>query len=181
MKVIHLIRDPRAVFVARQGSNVLYSDDQIKAYCNSIIEDVKFIQELHHKYPDFSLKSFYYPLKYEYLTLYTQNTMYDMYQFIGMEPDEHVRNFAMSVGGSGDSETMKFNPSNSNKTFTAAQVAQAWRQVIGWEQVLKIQDHCDTAMELVGYKKFATQDDVLDLNIPFLEPHKIALWCAHFG
>ncbi|XP_061078095.1 carbohydrate sulfotransferase 6 [Conger conger] len=182
LRIIHLVRDPRAVARSRDKSakaltrdnalvlekgDTLVTDtryDVLEAVCRS---HVRIYETAVLNPPEF-LRGRYKLVRYEDLVRDTSAEVEDMYDFAGLEMSERLQEWIYRVTHGKGSGTRKeaFQITSRN----AADVSQAWRTTLPFDKVRRIQQLCKGAMELMGYRpvhsiKEQRQED-LDLLLP---------------
>ncbi|CAK8680172.1 unnamed protein product [Clavelina lepadiformis] len=166
LKIIHLVRDPRAIINSRIFSTRSKQADQlIEQGCKHMTDlldyaDRHLIQSKNYmrvRHEDFALK----PLE------WTEK----IYNFVGLQLDENIISWLKSA-------TSQNNSSNLSKTSqfgtkrNSADTVSHWRKVLSWENVLLVQKHC-TAMNRSGYFEFHDKSLLKNMTIPSFDPSMI--------
>ncbi|XP_036608472.1 carbohydrate sulfotransferase 4-like [Trichosurus vulpecula] len=179
LHIIHLVRDPRAVFRSREntkrelnyGSHVIMgkqwnkikSEDQpyhlMTAICLSQQEIYKAAQLL----PD-SLRERYLLIRYEDLVQDPLTQTSKLYEFAGLRFLPHlqiwVRNLTQGKGMGGRA----FDTNSRN----AQSVSQAWRRSLPHDKVVQLQKICKDYMNLMGYLPVLSEKDQKNLSVNLL-------------
>ncbi|XP_036608470.1 carbohydrate sulfotransferase 4-like [Trichosurus vulpecula] len=176
LHIIHLVRDPRAVFRSRENTkedlkydnhiimgnqwNKIKSEDQpyhlMKAICLSQQEIYKAAQLL----PD-SLRQRYLLIRYEDLVQDPLTQTSKLYEFVGLHFLPHlqiwVHNITQGKGMGGHA----FHTNSRN----AQSVSQAWRQSLPHDKVVQLQKICKDYMNLMGYLLVLSEKDQRNLSV----------------
>lgn len=179
LRIIHLVRDPRAVFRSREQSvKALVKDNGIVLEQADIPESDRSYQVLQEicrshvriyetamfKAPDF-LRGRYKMVRYEDLVRNTLSEIEAMYKFVGLEMTETLEEWIYRIthgkGKGTKKEAFKITSRN------AEDVSLAWRTTLPFEKVQHIQDVCKGAMSLLGYKMVDSEKEqkLMDLNL----------------
>ncbi|XP_001508833.2 carbohydrate sulfotransferase 4 [Ornithorhynchus anatinus] len=163
LRVVHLVRDPRAVFRSREGTiGDLMRDTRIvlgqqwesskeqdrhyrlmEAVCQSHREIFEAAQAL-----PASLRSRYLLLRYEDLARAPLAQVSRLYNFTGLHFLPRLQQWVHNVTrGRGLGQ----HPFHTNAR-SALNVSQAWRWSLPYEKVARLQDICKEAMALLGYR-----------------------------
>ncbi|GCC27685.1 carbohydrate sulfotransferase 6 isoform X2 [Chiloscyllium punctatum] len=187
LKIIHLVRDPRAVMKSRGKSlPALMRDNGIVMGANgkpiekdkaeaSNYEVMKEVCRSHiqiheaatKQAPDF-LKQRYMMVRYEDLVRDPLNEISTMYKFTGLTFTPKLRSWIYNIThGEGAGSAFKITSRN------AKSISQAWRTEVPFEKVLKVQDICQGAMNILGYRLVQSEREQklssLDLVLPLRE------------
>ncbi|KAJ3596641.1 hypothetical protein NHX12_003045 [Muraenolepis orangiensis] len=162
LRIIHLVRDPRAVVFSRENAAAAFHRDNTIVLNHTTVPDVDMQMEvmrevcrshlrIHEratqKPPDF-LKGRYKMVRYEDLVLNTLEEVDDMYKFVGLEMNTQVGEWIYRVTHGKDSRGGTFNIITQNATS----LSQAWRATLEHAKVERIQEFCKDAMSLLGYR-----------------------------
>ncbi|KAM4017600.1 carbohydrate sulfotransferase 5-like [Anomaloglossus baeobatrachus] len=184
LKILHLVRDPRAVAKSReQSKKSLMRDNGIVLNTNgTIVDDYKYqvIQEIcrsHvqmyetavHKAPSF-LKDRYMLVRYEDVVRDPLLEISEMYKFAGLKLTDNLKNWIFNIthGQSSGDKKEAFTITSRN----AASISKAWRKVLPFKKVEKIQEVCKGAMNMLGYQLVDSEGEQKDLNLEVVLPRK---------
>lgn len=184
LKIIHLIRDPRAVAKSReQAVKALLRDNGIVLNNNGTAvddKDYKVLQEIcrshvqmyetaTQKAPDF-LKDRYMLVRYEDVVKDPLTEIAEMYKFsyLKMTPklEDWIYNVTHGTGPGHRKEAFKTTSRN------AMDVAQAWRNTLTFEKVREIQRVCRGALNMLGYRLVESVEEQKDLSVELVLPKK---------
>nr|XP_005163224.1 uncharacterized protein LOC100170782 isoform X1 [Danio rerio] len=184
VRIIHLVRDPRAVFRSRDRSyKALVKDSNIVLEMANIPEKDKpyrVLQEICRshvriyetamlKAPSF-LKGRYKMIRYEDLVHNTQAEIEAMYEFIGLEMTETLQEWIYRITHGKGKGTKKeaFDITSRN----AEDVSMAWRTTLPFEKVQRIQDVCKGAMSLLGYSTVDSEKEQKMMDLDLMKPRE---------
>lgn len=189
LRIVHLVRDPRAVARSReQSANSFVSDDAIvlenrhmpaaevlyqvmQEICRS---HVRISETAILKAPPF-LKGRYKMVRFEDLVRDPLQEISEIYRFVGLEMTKQLGQWIYQVTHGNGTGTKK--DAFSITSRDAADVSQAWRSALPHHKVKHIQDVCRGAMKLLGYRTVGSEKEQkkldIDLLVP-LEPYKFS-------
>ncbi|KAG9272091.1 carbohydrate sulfotransferase 6 [Astyanax mexicanus] len=163
LRIIHLVRDPRAVLRSReQAAKALARDSALvleqegtmppDAQQRVMQEVCRSHLRIHEtamlKSPDF-LRGRYKLVRYEDLVKNPLTEIENMYNFVGLEMTETLQEWIYRIthgkGKGTKKEAFKITSRN------AEDVSLAWRTSLPYEKVRQIQEVCKGAMSLMGY------------------------------
>ncbi|XP_040181112.1 carbohydrate sulfotransferase 6-like [Rana temporaria] len=176
LRIVHLVRDPRAVAFSRLNFNLLRNEDLIvvrdtENWKNKLgvpnVTDVMAnictaqvaINEFSKK-ADISLSGFYMLVRYEDLAREPLSTVEKIYNFAGLSLTEKMKNWLYNVTHQSQPKQGSF----MNFAANSKQVIQKWRGGLKHNVVLEIQEQCKKAMEVFGYIPVRTMKEQRDLN-----------------
>ncbi|KAM6937858.1 LOW QUALITY PROTEIN: carbohydrate sulfotransferase 5-like [Xenentodon cancila] len=182
LRIIHLVRDPRAVLRSREESApYLYRDDSIvlgqrkvpaadaqyqviQEICRS---HVRINERAELKPPPF-LKGRYKLVRYEDVARNPLKEVNDIYEFVGLEMTPHLEDWIYTVthGKGKGSRNEAFRITSRN----ASSVSQAWRTMLPYSKVKRVQEVCKGAMSLLGYKTVNSEEEQKRLDVDLLVP-----------
>ncbi|XP_026058943.1 carbohydrate sulfotransferase 6-like [Carassius auratus] len=184
LRIIHLVRDPRAVLRSREQSvKALLKDSAIVLEQANVPEKDKSYQVLQEicrshvriyetatlKPPDF-LRGRYKMVRYEDLVRNTLSEIEAMYEFVGLELTEELQEWIYRIthgkGKGTKKEAFKITSRN------AEDVSLAWRTTLPFEKVQRIQKVCKGAMTLLGYKTVDSEKEQKLLNLDVMAPRE---------
>ncbi|XP_053548640.1 carbohydrate sulfotransferase 5-like [Bombina bombina] len=184
IKILHLIRDPRAVVKSREQSLKALSRDNgivlntngtkvddtkyevMRAICRS---HVQIYETASHKTPSF-LKDRYMLVRYEDVVRDPLREITEMYKFANLKMTNKLKNWIFNI-------THGQGPGNKKEAFKitsrdAVNVSQAWRHILSFQKIKKIQDVCKGAMNMFGYQMIDSEKEQKDLSVDFVLPRR---------
>lgn len=184
LHVVHLVRDPRAVFRSREHTTTelmidshimlgkdlktIREEDQpyyaMKIICKSQVDIVKAIQTL----PE-ALQQRYLFLRYEDLVRAPVAQTSRLYKFVGLNFLPHLQTWVQNVTHGKGMGKHAFHTNARN----ALNVSQAWRWSLPYEKVSQLQDACGEAMDLLGYLQVRSQQEQDNLSLDLLSSSRI--------
>ncbi|CAI9574462.1 unnamed protein product [Staurois parvus] len=182
LKILHLVRDPRAVAKSRiQTFRALAVDNGIVLNRNGTkINDTKFLalheicQSHANMYkmatddPPLFLNGRYMMVRYEDLVQDPLGKVQEIYKFANLEMTEKLSEWICNVTHGQGLPTRKeaFKITSRN----ALNVSQAWRTMLPFQIVTKIQDICKDAMNTFQYQFMKSETQQRDLSEDFVLP-----------
>lgn len=174
LHIVHLIRDPRAVFRSREhtrgdlmidshivlGEHLKKIKEEDHPYytmqiiCKSHVDIIKAIQAL----PE-ALQQRFLLLRYEDLVREPLAQTSRLYKFVGLKFLPHLQTWVHNVTR-GKSMSQ---PSFATNARNALNISQAWRWSLPYEKVSRLQDVCGEAMDLLGYLPARSKQEQGDL------------------
>ncbi|KAM7332454.1 hypothetical protein ACRRTK_009162 [Alexandromys fortis] len=185
LHIVHLIRDPRAVFRSREHTRGdLMIDSRIvlgehlktikeedypyytmQIICKSHVDIIKAIQAL----PE-ALQQRFLLLRYEDLVREPLAQTSRLYKFVGLKFLPHLQTWVHNVTR-GKSMNQ---PSFATNARNALNISQAWRWSLPYEKVSRLQDVCSEAMDLLGYLPAKSKQEQGNLLLDLLSsPHTL--------
>lgn len=184
LRIIHLVRDPRAVVRSREESakafmydnNVVLEQKNVPAseatyqVMQEICRSHVLINERAVVKPPPFLKGRYKLVRYEDVALNPLEEIEAMYRFVGLEMTEEVGTWVYKVThGKGKGTRMDaFKITSRN----AIDISQAWRNTLPHEKVKKIQKVCKGAMSLLGYRTVNSEKEQKRADLDVLVPQE---------
>ncbi|XP_031141399.1 carbohydrate sulfotransferase 6 [Sander lucioperca] len=184
LRIIHLVRDPRAVVRSREESaKAFVSDNAVVLEQRSIpAAEVQYqvMQEICRSHvrinerailkPPPFLKGRYKMVRYEDVARNPLEEISAMYDFVGLEMTRQLEEWIYRVthgkGKGSRKEAFKITSRN------AADVSQAWRTTMPHNKVRRIQEVCKGAMSLLGYRTVNSEKEQKRLDIDVLVPRE---------
>ncbi|XP_058254002.1 carbohydrate sulfotransferase 6 isoform X2 [Hemibagrus wyckioides] len=176
LRILHLVRDPRAVLRSREqsveallkdssivlGRNMLKSDSQLLVMQEICRSHIRIYDTAIRKAPDF-LRGRYKLLRYEDVVRDPLGEVQRMYDFVGLKMTEPLQEWLHQVthgkGKGTPSDAFKITERN------ASAVSQAWRTGLDFNKVQLVQEVCKSAMSLLGYRLVNSEEEQKQLNI----------------
>ncbi|KAF7707752.1 carbohydrate sulfotransferase 6 [Silurus meridionalis] len=188
LRILHLVRDPRAVFRSRdQAVMALEKDTSIVLDGNTdasktpqrIIQEIcrshiRIYDTAVRKAPDF-LRGRYKLVRYEDVVRNPLSEIQRMYDFVGLEMTEPLQEWIHQIthgkGQGKRSEAFEITERN------ASEVSQAWRNSLTFKKVQQVQEVCKSAMALLGYRLLNSEEEQKELNIDLTRIEKYSfMW-----
>ncbi|XP_026167279.1 carbohydrate sulfotransferase 6 [Mastacembelus armatus] len=184
LRIIHLVRDPRAVVRSREESAKAFVSDNavVLEQRNVPAGEVQFqvMQEICRSHvrinerailkPPPFLKGRYKMVRYEDVARNPLGEVIDMYKFVGLEITKQLEEWIYMVthgkGKGSRKEAFKITSRN------AADISQAWRTMLPHNKVRRIQEVCKGAMSLLGYRTVNSEKEQKKLDIDLLVPRE---------
>ncbi|KAM9470946.1 carbohydrate sulfotransferase 6 isoform 1-T2 [Clarias gariepinus] len=184
LRILHLVRDPRAVFRSREQAaaalqrdativldgKAASSDTQTRVMQEICRSHIRIYDTAVKKAPDF-LQGRYKLVRYEDVVRDPLTEIQRMYDFVGLEMtealQEWIHNITHGKGKGTPSEAFKITKRN------ASEVSQAWRTSLTFSKVQQVQEVCRSAMSLLGYRLLNTEAEQkqLDLDLTRVEKY----------
>ncbi|XP_038142873.1 carbohydrate sulfotransferase 6-like isoform X2 [Cyprinodon tularosa] len=177
LRIIHLIRDPRAVYRSKEESALAFKID------NAIVLEHKKVPEAEENYqamqeicqshirinqsatqnPPPFLRGRYKLVRYEDVTSNPLQEIQDIYEFVGLEMTDEmaawINNMTRAKGKVKVQNAFQINSRD------AVQVSQAWRTTLPHNKVKRVQEVCKEAMSLLHYKTVGSEEEQKRLDI----------------
>ncbi|CAK6975121.1 carbohydrate sulfotransferase 6 [Scomber scombrus] len=184
LRIIHLVRDPRAVMRSREESaKAFVSDNAVVLEQRSIpAAEVQYqvMQEICRSHvrinerailkPPPFLKGRYKMVRYEDVARNPLGEITAMYDFVGLDMTKQLEEWIYKTthgkGKGTRKEAFKITSRN------AADVSQAWRTSLPYNKVKRIQEVCKGAMSLLGYRTVNSDKEQKRLDIDLLVPRE---------
>lgn len=184
LRIIHLVRDPRAVTRSReQSANAFVNDDTVmlenrqlpagevqyqvmQEICRS---HVRINERAVLKPPPF-LEGRYKMVRYEDMVRDPLNQVNDIYKFVGLEMTQKLGEWIYKVTHGKGTGTKK--EAFDITSRDAADVSQAWRTSLPFPKVKRIQEVCRGAMSFLGYRTVSNEKEQKKLDIDLLVPQE---------
>ncbi|XP_074523914.1 carbohydrate sulfotransferase 6-like [Halichoeres trimaculatus] len=183
LRIIHLVRDPRAVFQSRENAGgLLMGDDYIvlgqkrtpadelpyrvmQEICRS---HVRIIERAIMMPPHF-LEGRYKLVRYEDVARNPLEEIVSLFQFVGLRMTPDLENWINYMTQGENAKRGGFGVSSRNAT----DIAQAWRSTLPHDKVKRVQEVCREAMSLLGYRTVNSEEEQKSLEIDFLLPREL--------
>ncbi|CAN2389365.1 Belongs to the sulfotransferase 1 family, partial [Pristimantis euphronides] len=180
VKILHLVRDPRAVAKSREQLNLTKDNGIVLNTNGTEVDDSKFkvIQEICRsqvkiyemaafKAPSF-LKNRYMLVRYEDVVRDPVREISKMYTFVELKLTHKLEKWIYNIthGQSLGEKKEAFTITSRN----AVHVSQAWRNVLPFNKVKMIQDICEGAMNVFRYQLVNSEAEQKDLNVDVVLP-----------
>ncbi|XP_026887039.1 carbohydrate sulfotransferase 6 [Electrophorus electricus] len=177
LRIIHLVRDPRAVLRSREQAakalaqdsalvlekdGVLPSDAQLRVMQEVCRSHMRIHETAMLKAPDF-LQGRYKLVRYEDLVHDPLAQIEAMFDFVGLEMMETLQEWIYRIthgkGKGTEKEAFKITSRN------AEDVSLAWRTTLPFQKVKQIQEVCKGAMTLLGYRPVQSEREQRQLDL----------------
>uniref|UniRef100_A0ACB8EB25 Carbohydrate sulfotransferase 6 n=1 Tax=Sphaerodactylus townsendi TaxID=933632 RepID=A0ACB8EB25_9SAUR len=184
LKIIHLVRDPRAVVKSREQSvKALARDNGIVLSTNgSKVDDTQYkvLQEICRSHvqmyetatlkPPSFLKDRYLLIRFEDLVKDPLPEITAMYKFANLQLTPKLESWIYNI-------THGQGPSKIKEAFQitsrdAVNVSQAWRNVLSFPKVQRVQEVCKGALNILGYQLVDSEREQKDLSVDLVLPHR---------
>lgn len=178
LRIIHLVRDPRAVYRSRRQSiksleydssfvletqKTLPSDAQQRVMQEVCRSHIRIHETGKIKTPHF-LKNRYKLVRYEDIAQDPLTQIKLIYEFAGLEMTDDLEKWIYRIThGTGLASRNAFQITERS----ASAVSQAWRKSLPFKEVQKVQEVCRSAMSLLGYRQVHSlqEQEQLDLDL----------------
>ncbi|XP_015820833.3 carbohydrate sulfotransferase 5 [Nothobranchius furzeri] len=187
LRIVHLVRDPRAVMRSREESARVLAKDTATALEQQNIPNVeaqfKVMQEICRSHvgiyerailkPPPFLRGRYKLVRYEDVVHNPQKEVNEIYDFVGLKMTPEMSDWIYQKTHGKGKGTVKeaFQVVSRNAT----QVSEAWRTMLPHLKVKRVQEVCKEAMSLLGYRTVQNNKEQNNLDIDLLvprEPHQ---------
>ncbi|CDQ92455.1 unnamed protein product [Oncorhynchus mykiss] len=178
VKVVHLVRDPRAVAnsriksrhgLIRENLQVVRSRDPKLRRMPFVICDRTSRTLRTALNPPSWLKGKYMAVRYEDLVENPVKILRNIYRFTNLTTNHDIESFALNMTSGSSSSSKPFIVSSRNAT----QAASAWRTVLSIQQIKQVEDYCHHSMVVLGYDRVRTAGEAKDLRKSLLTVSKL--------
>ncbi|NXY48288.1 CHST4 sulfotransferase, partial [Ceuthmochares aereus] len=182
LKIIHLVRDPRAVFRSREkaalelkrDSDIVVRSqrttkemepyDAMQVICKSHVEIYKAGTQI---VPS-SMKDRYLLVRYEDIVRDPLARAAQMYRFAELHFTPELQKWVHNITHGKGQGTQAF----VIESRDAVRVSQAWRNALPFEKIQKVQNVCKDAMDLLGYQLIQSEKEQKDTSLDLLFAQK---------
>ena len=172
IKIIQLVRDPRGMYLSR----TLVWEDQVEQDCNGFVNNLKYVRSLYKSHKELVKRSVYF-LRYEDLATKPMQTMENIFRFLNVTPDDHVRLWAKNLQKTNEiGETRDVNLTVNVDHFRAtmmsterefpAKTSYTWRFNLRQNEINRVQKICGEMLKEFGYTIFNSTEQSRNLHIP---------------
>ena len=158
LKIIHLMRDPRAVIASmnrvgwslnRSGVNTAFTNlplftTLVQKLCSSMIQSLRFALSAERRLPDH-----YRLLRYEDLVSSRLNTSQELFDFAGIPMSDQVKKYL--VNSANRSRDLEYTHAYGTLRNNASNLVDAWRKHLSVEAVRAVESHCWPVLEILRY------------------------------
>ncbi|XP_037671718.1 carbohydrate sulfotransferase 4 [Choloepus didactylus] len=179
LHIVHLVRDPRAVFRSRERTagelmidnrivvgqlwNKLEKEDQAYHVMQAICESQREIYEAVQFLPE-ALKQRYLLMRYEDLVRKPLTQTSQMYDFVGLKFLPRLQTWVHNITQGKGTGKHAFHTNARN----ALNVSQAWRWSLPYKKVTQIQKICGDTMNSLGYRQVKSEKEQRNLSLDLL-------------
>ncbi|XP_018419674.1 PREDICTED: carbohydrate sulfotransferase 4-like [Nanorana parkeri] len=175
LRIIHLVRDPRAVVASRKHfglgiedrivlnggnqKNKITVNQAMAKICNAQVAINKLAAAV-----GLSLRGRYMLIRHEDLALEPVKNAKEVYKFAGLKMSENLKWWIHNITHSEDIQKRGF------MTFSrqSSQVVQKWRMTMAFKAVKEIEQVCGDAMENFGYLPVKSEKDQKNMTVDLL-------------
>ncbi|KAJ7317232.1 hypothetical protein JRQ81_003394 [Phrynocephalus forsythii] len=179
LHIIHLVRDPRAVYASRKKVSLLPDDLLISNTHNVTPSTREIMSRVCHSQAEMYLMTLFYmpqALRRRYLLTRYEDLVADplghlgqWYQFTGLTSSPRLEAWVYNMThwstGSDGREPLAIQKN-------AQMVSEAWREQLSFQEVQEVQVICKDAMEVFGYKVVETEKEQRDLTLDLVLPQR---------
>ncbi|XP_029440667.1 carbohydrate sulfotransferase 4-like [Rhinatrema bivittatum] len=177
LKIIHLVRDPRAILSSRQHFPGLNVDDTIlsKAQNSSknisvVMQEICQAQVRIYKAASQNLSSFlkdrYLMVRYEDLVKDPLAYLREWYDYIGLSLSPKLESWVYNITHgtiSNDRGLMHF-------SGDSLKIAQQWRKKLSFQKVKEVQKLCKQEMDMFGYQMVWDEEHLKNMSVDLISP-----------
>ncbi|XP_053902763.1 carbohydrate sulfotransferase 6-like [Malaclemys terrapin pileata] len=170
LRIIHLVRDPRAVYASRQHIS-LYLEDLLISRAHNATPNARLVmRKVCHsqagmylatlRHPPPALRGRYLLTRYEDLVRDPMGQVAKWYHYTGLASSPRLEAWVHNIthwSGPQDPEVLPVRRD-------ASKVSQAWRHQLSFHQVQEVQEICKPAMEVFGYRPVSSEEEQWDLT-----------------
>ncbi|XP_077993692.1 carbohydrate sulfotransferase 1-like [Glandiceps talaboti] len=162
VKIIHLVRDPRAIYSSRVKAEKLAKtfDSEQEMTMLSLCKRMKHNYDTAHAHPQW-LKNRYMLVRYEDLAENPIRVAKQMYNFIGIEKLPKSVKSWIAANSNADPEKSDVYSTRRN----SSSVVQAWRLELPFDIVQRIDSMCSELMDALGYNLASVPSDLTNMTI----------------
>ncbi|KFV17153.1 Carbohydrate sulfotransferase 4, partial [Pterocles gutturalis] len=178
LKIIHLVRDPRAVFSSRENtvadlerdSNIVLRSQRTKGemgpyntmqvICKSQVDIYKAGSQAIASF----LKDRYLLVRYEDIVRDPLAKAAQMYRFAELHFTPELQKWVHNITRGKGRGAQAFDIGSRD----ALEVSQAWRKTLPFQKIEKVQNVCKDAMDLLGYRLIQSEEEQKNMSLDVL-------------
>lgn len=159
LKVLHLLRDPRAIVASRLRLGWIARSQGIQEFCNRINENLKFVTSVKH------FKN-YVILRYEDLVANVLPVVKSIFKVTGLNLTNHLEKWLIeNTRWSGNIDILE--PFTTTKR-NAIKTANLWRKNVSMDVVRLVEKNCKFVLKEAGYRVVTDERDLRNQNVSLL-------------
>ncbi|XP_068115705.1 carbohydrate sulfotransferase 4-like [Hyperolius riggenbachi] len=180
LKILHLVRDPRAVFKSRKmvtfalsrdnsiliGANNMKKPDTPYNLMQVICKSQAEIYDTGIRDITSDLHGRYMMVRYEDVVKDPVGKAKEMYQFANLRFTPRLEEWVHSITHGNNGHGHSFVISSQD----AVNISRAWRTALSFEEVRKVQDICPEAMAMFGYRPLTNENEQKNLSLDLVLP-----------
>ena len=180
VKVIHLVRDPRGVLSSRKPyvsalKSSIGAYDVSDIYCSGVLKDLAYMRGRYRIRPGHVNRT-HFLLRYEDLASKPNQTVQEIYKFLGIKPDDTLRRWTSSLSPQFPiNRFLRKAPVKeapfSTKRKDSAKTSSGWRRKLSFQEVNLVQGACQAMMEVMGYRILSSQKELNNTSLNTLLPY----------
>lgn len=159
VKVIHLIRDLRAIIESQRRVWEMYPK-LVKAgvhyTCSRLLQNIEVSKSISKKFPNRILT-----VRYEDIAESPVIAAKQLYRFLDLEMNPSIEHQLWNMTYAGKQQDCSLCTSKANSTETA----YMWRKAIDTDVVYFVQKTCFQIFNIMGYRLFESENDVRNVHI----------------
>ncbi|OBS81381.1 hypothetical protein A6R68_20409 [Neotoma lepida] len=192
LRIVHLVRDPRAVLRSREqtakalardsgivlGTNGTWveADPRLRVVSEVCRSHVRIAEAALHKPPPF-LQDRYRLVRYEDLARDPLTEIRELYAFTGLGLTPQLQTWIHNIThGSGPGARREAFKTSSRDALS---VSQAWRHTLPFAKIRRVQELCAGALQLLGYRPVYSELEQRDLSLDLLLPRGMDSFNSH--
>ncbi|CAK8694477.1 unnamed protein product [Clavelina lepadiformis] len=164
VKIIHLVRDPRATVNSRTSPtkrNINYVRSTAASICEQLSANLKFVDQSMHD--DSWTRDRYMRISHEEFSMDPIKTAQKIYDFVEINMTPYIKSWISEATSTKNDSNLS--QKESQKTArNSTLVLSAWRKSLNFDEVLAIQDACPYVLSRLGYQKYNSLSELRDLS-----------------
>ncbi|XP_029440324.1 carbohydrate sulfotransferase 6-like [Rhinatrema bivittatum] len=174
LKIIHLVRDPRAILSSRQYFLELETDDAIisrgqssSINATSVIQEickgqVRIYRTATQNPPTF-LKDRYRMVRFEDFVKDPLANIKSLYEYVGLTMSSKLETWVYNITHG----TIPENKTFMHFTGDSKKIAQNWRGRLSFQKVKEVQKLCRQEMHMFGYQPVSSAEELRNMSLDF--------------
>ncbi|XP_078482830.1 carbohydrate sulfotransferase 1-like [Ciona intestinalis] len=176
VKIVHLVRDPRAIVNSRIPQRDLKSEVNkarfgvIRFYAHQICDQLSSNVD----YADMAVGSLvpresYLRIRHEDFALEPIQVSEKIYKFLSLPFREDMRKWVLDATTS-NTQASELKTGDQGTKRNSKEIVSAWREKLSFEEVVVIQEICKDSLNKLGYRVFNTEKELQNVQELHFEP-----------